>query len=56
MIFSSAERYAGPLHDARAVRPSRTLIVVEGRRVLIGQHGAVLGRAHECDVQIACTE
>jgi hypothetical protein len=56
MIFSSAERYAAPLEAARAVRPARTLVVVEGRRVLIGPHGAVLGRAHECDVQIASTD
>lgn len=56
MIFSSAERYAAPLEAARATRPSRTLVVVEGRRVLIGSHGAVLGRAHECDVQIASTD
>jgi hypothetical protein len=56
MIFSSAERYAAPLEAARAARPARTLVVVEGRRVLIGPHGAVLGRAHECDVQIASTD
>jgi hypothetical protein len=56
MIFSSAERYAAPLEAARAARPSRTLVVVEGRRVLIGPQGAVLGRAHECDVQIASTD
>ncbi|HWH12010.1 MAG TPA: DUF3662 and FHA domain-containing protein [Solirubrobacteraceae bacterium] len=56
MIFSSAERYAAPLEAARAVRPRRTLVVVEGRRVLIGAGGAVLGRAHECDVQIASTD
>jgi hypothetical protein len=56
MIFSSAERYAAPLEASRATRPSRTLVVVEGRRVLIGPQGAVLGRAHECDVQIASTD
>jgi Protein of unknown function (DUF3662)/FHA domain len=56
MIFSSAERYAAPLEAARAARPARTLVVVEGRRILIGPHGAVVGRAHECDVQIASTD
>ncbi|HEY5199197.1 MAG TPA: DUF3662 and FHA domain-containing protein [Solirubrobacteraceae bacterium] len=56
MVFSSAERYAAPLQAARSVRPRRTLVVVEGRRVLIGPQGAVLGRAHECDVQIASTD
>jgi Protein of unknown function (DUF3662)/FHA domain len=56
MIFSTAERYAAPLEAARAARPTRTLVVVEGRRVLIGPYGAVLGRALECDVQIASTD
>jgi FHA domain-containing protein len=56
MIFSSAERYAAPLEASRARRAARTLVVVEGRRVLIGAQGAVLGRAHECDVQIASTD
>jgi len=56
MIFSSAARYAAPLEAARATRAPRTLVVVEGRRVLIGPGGAVLGRAHECDVQIASTD
>jgi Protein of unknown function (DUF3662)/FHA domain len=56
MIFSSAERYAAPLAAARASRPRRTLVVVEGRRVLLGPEGGVLGRAHESDVQIASTD
>jgi hypothetical protein len=56
MIFSSAARYAEPLQAARSGRAPRTLVVVEGRRVLIGPGGAVLGRAHECDVQIASTD
>jgi hypothetical protein len=56
MIFSSAERYAQPLQAARATRPARTLVVVDGRRVLIGAQGGVLGRALECDVQIASTD
>jgi len=56
MVFSSAERYAGPLKAARTVRPQRTFVVVEGRRVLIGAHGAVLGRAQECDVVVASTD
>jgi len=56
MVFSSAERLAGPLAASRAVRPSRTFVVVDGRRVLIGGQGAVLGRAQECDVVVASTD
>jgi hypothetical protein len=56
MVFSSAERFAGPLQEARSSRPSRAFVVVEGRRVLIGAHGAVVGRAQECDVVVASTD
>lgn len=56
MVFSTAERYAGPLEAARGVRPSRTFVVVDGRRVLVGPQGAVIGRAHECDVVVASTD
>jgi hypothetical protein len=56
MIFSTAERYAGPLEAARGARPSRTFVVVDGRRVLVGPQGAVIGRAHECDIVVASTD
>jgi hypothetical protein len=55
MIYSTAERLKAPLEAARAVQP-RALLAVEGKRMLIGPHGAVLGRSRECDIVIGSTD
>lgn len=55
MIFSTAERLNAPLAAARAVNP-RALIAVEGKRLLVGPNGAVIGRSRECDIVLASTD
>jgi FhaA, N-terminal domain/FHA domain len=50
MIYSSSQRIGGALLQARARRPSRAVLVIGGRRVLVPPPGAVLGRSRECDI------
>jgi predicted component of type VI protein secretion system len=50
MIFSSAERVRGPVEQARAERPSRALLTVAGRRLLVSPRGGVIGRSRDCDI------
>jgi hypothetical protein len=37
---------------ARAARPQRALLLVDGRRLVVGPAGASLGRSRQCDVVI----
>jgi len=53
MIFSSAERHREPLredHAARGVPPRRALLLAEGKRMVVPNAGAIVGRSRECDV------
>jgi Protein of unknown function (DUF3662)/FHA domain len=50
MTYSRSERIAKPLQEARARRPSRAMLLVENRRVLVPPPGAVVGRSRECDI------
>jgi len=53
MIFSSAERHREPLredHAARGVPPRRALLLAEGKRMVVPNAGAIIGRSRECDV------
>ncbi|MBA3328498.1 MAG: DUF3662 domain-containing protein [Solirubrobacterales bacterium] len=53
MIYSTADRIRGPVDEAqgRAAAPSqRALLVAEGKRHVIGQGGAVIGRSRDCEV------
>lgn len=49
MIYSTSARVAGPVQRAQA-RPSRALLAVGGRRLLVPPGGGVVGRSRECDV------
>lgn len=50
LIYSSSQRVGGPVRQARERRPSRAMLLVDGRRVLVPPPGAVLGRSRECDI------
>ncbi len=50
MVYSSAGRVAEPLEDRARAQAQTALLLVEGRRVLIGPGGATLGRSRECEV------
>lgn len=56
MIFSSADRLREPLredHAARGVPPRRALLLAEGKRMVVPNAGAIIGRSRECDVVLA---
>ena len=53
MIYSTAGRIRGPVEEAQGQRPTRALLVAEGRRHVIAPGGAVIGRSRECDVVLA---
>jgi hypothetical protein len=56
MVYSAAERLQEPLETVRSANRGRAILRVEGKRMLIGPHGAVLGRSRECDIMLANQE
>lgn len=50
MIYSTAGRLRGPVEEAQGVRPTRALLLAEGRRHVIPPSGALVGRSRDCDV------
>jgi predicted component of type VI protein secretion system len=56
MIYSTAARLNEPLEASRVVHQGRVLLAVEGKRMLVGPHGAVLGRSRDCDIVLSATD
>ncbi|GAC1440607.1 MAG: DUF3662 and FHA domain-containing protein [Solirubrobacteraceae bacterium] len=52
MIYSTADRLKAPLEQVAA----QALLVVEGQRMLVGPHGAVIGRSRDCDIVIGSAD
>ena len=55
MVYSTAGRIRGPVEEAQGTRPTRALLLAEGRRHVIPPGGALVGRSRECDVVLADT-
>lgn len=53
MIYSTAGRLREPLEENRPARPTRALLLAEGRRHVIPPGGALVGRSRECDIVLA---
>jgi hypothetical protein len=53
MLYSTAGRIRGPVEETQGTRPTRALLLAEGRRHVIPPGGAVVGRSRECDVVLA---
>jgi hypothetical protein len=53
MIYSTAGRIRGPVEEAQGSRPTRALLLAEGRRHVIPPGGALVGRSRDCDVVLA---
>ena len=53
MIYSTAGRIREEVEQVQGVRPTRALLVAEGRRHVIPPGGALIGRSRECDVVLA---
>ena len=50
MIYSTAGRLREPVEALQGVRPTRALLLAEGRRHVIPSGGALVGRSRDCDV------
>jgi len=50
MIYSAAERLQEPLEQRAKARDARALLVMHGKRLVVGASGATLGRSRSCDV------
>ena len=53
MIYSQAGRLRAPVEEAQGVRPTRALLVAEGRRHVIPPGGALVGRSRDCDIVLS---
>ncbi len=53
MIYSTAGRIRGPVEEAQGTRPTRALLIAEGRRHVIAPGGATLGRSRDCDIVLS---
>jgi hypothetical protein len=49
MIYSTSARVRGQVAEAQE-RPTRALVVIDGRRLPIASTGATIGRSRDCDI------
>ncbi|MGH2909955.1 MAG: FhaA domain-containing protein, partial [Solirubrobacteraceae bacterium] len=52
MVHSTADRVAERLGDARGVRRRRAILKLGGKRLVVGDDGATLGRSRSSDVMV----
>jgi hypothetical protein len=52
MIYSTASRVAEPLQQPGRPRRQTALLVMGGKRLIVGPEGATLGRSRQCDVMV----
>jgi hypothetical protein len=50
MVYSTSERLSQPLEERAQTRNSTAMLAYDGKRMVIGPGGAVLGRSRDCDV------
>ncbi len=54
MVYSTSERLREELDAARGPEPTgRAMVLAEGKRMLIGSTGAVIGRSRDCDIVLS---
>jgi hypothetical protein len=53
MIYTTADRLNAPLEEAGRERRGRPLLLVDGKRMIVGEAGATIGRSRDCDVVLA---
>jgi hypothetical protein len=58
MVYSTSERLQEELASSRGggrgpESPGRAMVLAEGKRMVVGSSGAVLGRSRDCDVTLA---
>ena len=52
MVYSSAERVAEPLRESARARPQNAILVIEGKRMVVGDRGATVGRSRQCEIVV----
>jgi Protein of unknown function (DUF3662)/FHA domain len=52
MIYSTAGRVAEPLEERAGARHDTALLLMGGKRLVVGPAGATLGRSRQCDVVV----
>jgi hypothetical protein len=50
MIYSTAGRVAEPLEERARASNDTALLIVDGKRLVVGPAGATVGRSRQCDV------
>lgn len=52
MVYSTSERHSQPLEERARSRAETALIVLRGKRMVVGPAGATLGRSRKCDIVV----
>jgi hypothetical protein len=52
MVYSTSDRLNEQLAEARVARTGRGVVLLSGKRFVVGPEGATLGRSRECDVVV----
>jgi hypothetical protein len=52
MIYSTAGRVAEPLEERARTRQQTALLLMGGKRLVVGPGGATMGRSRQCDVTV----
>jgi hypothetical protein len=53
MIYSTAERVSEPLEERARARQTTALLLIDGKRLIVGPTGATIGRSRDCDVVLS---
>jgi hypothetical protein len=52
MVYGAAGRIAEPLEEHARARQATALVILGGKRIIVGSGGATLGRSRQCDVVV----
>jgi hypothetical protein len=52
MVYSTAGRMAEPLEERARTRHETALLILDGKRLVVGPAGITLGRSRQCDVML----
>ena len=52
MVHGTADRISEPLGQQARMHQATALVILEGKRIIVGSGGATLGRSRQCDVMV----